>query len=175
MTLKKGKIFLEISPETTAKLNAIGKEFIENSNITETVEEIINKKYNELIEGSEKRTVKELMAEKIEEIKEYNETNNIMNINKTMVKQVKNFELKNVIKGTIMTCPIEDDIVMNHKIEKDVKINRYLASSGSWTASPSYILHIKTNKGEYVYISVLNTIKTKEKYEEYITRKQIIY
>ena len=48
-----------------------------------TEEEIINKKYNELIEGSEKRTVKELMAEKIEEIKEYNETNNIMNINKT--------------------------------------------------------------------------------------------
>lgn len=175
MTLKKGKIILEISPETVMKLNVIGEEFIDEANITETVEKIINNRYEEIIEGSEGRTVKELIAEKIEEIKEYNEANKIMNINKTMVKQVKNFELKNVIKGAIMTCPIEDDIVMSHKIEKDVKINRYLASSGSWTASPSYILHIKTNKGEYVYISALNTIKTKEKYEEYVTRKQIVY
>lgn len=169
--MKKNKINVEINEESFAKLNVIGYDEKRKDILKEVVEKAIEKEYNRILKESEGYTVKELLAQKIREIKSYNEVNLNYNISESDCRKILNGEIQNTIKGTIVNCPIADDIVMKHKIEKDIRIRKYVTTTGQWKVLNSLNIFIETNKGKYVYVSALNTIKTEKSYEEYINRK----
>lgn len=161
------KITINISEEKYEKLKAISKDPQNDSGIKESINDYIEEKYKDLLKNSQGFTVKELFAEKIEEIYRYNLAHHIYNLNDFCVNEIKAKNISRNIKGTVITCPIENDIVISYEVKIDVSVKRYVEMEQKWVDADSYNMYIKTIKGEYVYISALNTLKTKEKFEEY--------
>lgn len=169
--MKKNQINVELSQEHLEKLNVIGYNDKQKELLKQIAEKTIEEEYNKLFKESEGYTVKELLAQKIKEIKNYNEANINYNISEQDCRKIQNGEIQSSIKGTIVNCPIADDIVMKHNIEKDIKTRKYVTTTGQWKTLNSYNIFIETNKGKYVYISALNTIKTQDNYEKYMNRE----
>lgn len=162
------KLTFEISEELFQKLKSFSENPKKDPIIQEKINNYIQNTYESIIKNSLGYQVKKLMAEKINEICKYNALNNIYNITQSAQKEIQNENLKKNIKGTINTCPISDDYVIKYEIQKDIKVKRYMENNKEWEVVPSYNIFIKTYHGDFVYISALNTIKTAEKYKEYM-------
>lgn len=173
--MKKNQINVELDQEYLIKLKVLGYNDKLKENIKQIIQEKIQDEYDKTIANSEGYTVKELLAKEILKIKAYNEANFNYSISQADLENIKNGNIQEAIKGTIVNCPIADDIVMKHKVEKNIKIHRYITTTGQWKIVDSYNLHIETNKGKFVYISALNTIKTLKNYEEYLKKERTRY
>lgn len=164
------KITIELDNEFVTKLDAVGYTEHFQKEIKESIEKIIERKYQILKENSKGITVKELLEEKLGKAVEFNQQHTNMSISIKDIEKIKEQGIKGIIKGSIVTCPIENDIVQDYHITTDEKVRKFTAANGSWRTVESYNIYISTNKGEFVYISALNTIKTLENYHEYIKK-----
>lgn len=165
---KKIKLTFEITEELFEKLKYISenpkKDIIILNNITNYIETT----YDSIVKNSLGFKVKDIFIKNIDTICNYNAINNVYNITKEAQLEIQQGNLKKNIKGTINTCPISDDYVISYEIQKNIKVKRYIESIKEWEVAPSYNINIKTYHGDFVYISALNTIKTAEKYKEYM-------
>lgn len=161
------KLILPISDEFVAKLDAIGYNETIRQEMQTVIENHIENLYLQLKEKTKGITVKDLLEEELPKAKEFNDEHHNTIITENDLLEIQKTGLKKFVKGLTVTCPIENDLVSSYKITTNEKVRKYTSASNNWRTVESYNIYINTNKGDFVYISAINTVKTLKNYKDY--------
>ena len=168
------KLIIPIEDEFVAKLDAIGYNEAIQQKLKTTIENHIDNLYLKLKEDTAGITVKNLLENELPKAKKFNDEHRNTIITERDLEEIQDNGLKKLVKGLTITCPIENDLVKTYRITTDEKVRKYTSTYNSWRTVESYNIYISTNKGDFVYISAINTVKTLENYKDY-QRKGLKY
>lgn len=176
LTRKPNQLNITFTDEELDQISAI-QQFVDPKGISMPIKEYIEEKFQLAKAKTMGITVAELLAQKLDTIIKSNELYNATQLTEAQIESIKSLEPSKTIIGMRQNPIIANYLLMSYKEEFDVwhpdftKFTPYkdYSPDAPKTELPliqSYVIHLNTTNGEYVYIASINQIRPKETFDK---------